>query len=430
MTKKELRNAPVAGAQQRPAWIGEPEAGVPSRHTGRSVVLLREDAGRTGPDILRNATGLRIAVSSEFQASGVQTPLAAGEGMYFEHLGAALLHGDADQIRALESCTAGHTLAVEPERYLRARALAYSSCLPAAAPAGLSALHLSGTGMASATWGLQAIGILSCGFSGCGVRVAILDTGLDLQHPDFAGRPIVSQSFITGAPIDDRNGHGTHCAGVACGPLHPGDVPRYGIAFGADLYIAKVLDDNADGTYGNLIAGIDWAIRSGCAVISLSVGAPGILEASYSQVYERVAARALAAGSVLIAPAGNESQRPDTVAPVGHPANCPSILAIGALDQHLSVAPFSNAGLNPDGGGVDLAAPGIAVMSAAPGSSLYQLGNGTSTAAGHVSGVAALLAEAHPRARGASLRALLLQTARPLRAPARDVGAGLVQAPQ
>lgn len=430
MTKKELRNAPLAGAQLRSAWLSESRADVPCGHTGRSVVLLRVDAGRTGADTLRNATGLRIADSSEFRASGMQTHLAAGEGMYFEHLGAALLHGDAEQIRALGSCTAGHTLAVEPERYLRASGLAYSSRLPDSARAGLSALHLSPTDQAPETWGLKAIGIHSCGYSGCGVRVAILDTGLDRQHADFAARPIVSQSFITGAPIDDRNGHGTHCAGVACGPLHPEDVPRYGIAFGAELYIAKVLDDNADGTDGSLIAGIEWAIRNGCAVISLSVGAPGIVEASYSQIYERVAARALAAGSVLIAPAGNESQRPHTIAPVGHPANCPSILAIGALDQSLSAAPFSNGGLNRDGGDVDLSAPGIAVMSAAPGSSLYQLGNGTSTAAAHVSGVAALLAEAYPRARGASLRALVLQTARPLRAPARDVGAGLVQAPQ
>jgi subtilisin family serine protease len=414
MTKKELRNAPVAGTQQGSERISVPRAAARDAHTGRSVVLLREGVGRSGAVALRDATGLRIEVSSQLQAAGTQTRLAAGEGMYFERLGAALLHGDAEQIRALESCRAGHTLAVEPERYLRAGGLA---------------LDGSRTGT-PASWGLEAIGILSCSYSGYGVRVAMLDTGLDLQHPDFAARPIVSRSFITGTPVEDRNGHGTHCAGVACGPLHPADVPRYGIASGADLYIAKVLDDNADGADGDVIAGIDWAIGNACAVICLSVGAPGIVEGTYSLVYERIAARALAAGSVLIAPAGNESQRPDTIAPVGHPANCPSILAIGAVDEHLSVAPFSNAGLSPGAGDIDLTAPGVAVLSAAPGSVRHQLGGGTSTAAAHVSGVAALLAEAHPRARGASLRALLLQTARPLRAPVQDVGAGLVQAPR
>src|SRR5579862_7306820 len=258
MTKKELRNAPVAGAQQRSARNCESGAGVSCGHTGRSLVLLREDAGPTGPDTLRNFTGLRIAFSSEFHRSGTQTHLRAGEGMYFERLGAALLHGDADQIRALQGCAARHTLAVEPECHLRASGLAYGVCRRDANAAGLSGWHLSRTGV-RATWGLEAIGILSCAYSGRGVRVAILDTGLDLQHPDFAARPIASQSFIPGAPAGDRNGHGTHCAGVACGPLHPGDVPRYGIAFDADLYIAQVLDDNADGTDGNVIAGIDWA---------------------------------------------------------------------------------------------------------------------------------------------------------------------------
>jgi subtilisin len=398
-------------------------------HTGRSVVLLHGGAGRAGAGTLRDATGLRIAMASEFRASGMQAHVEPGEGIYFEHLGAALLHGDADQMRALASSATARTLAIEPERYVRASGLEYGLQPVGSAPAGRSALHQFWKEEGPATWGLKAIAIRSSGYCGCGIRVALLDTGLDLQHPDFATRSIVSQSFITGASVDDRNGHGTHCAGVTCGPLHPRDVPRYGVASGAELYIAKVLDDNADGADGDVIAGIDWALRHGCVVISLSVGAPAIIGSTYSQVYERIAARALAAGSLLIAPAGNESQRPDTIAPVGHPANCPSILAVGAIDQSLSVAPFSNGGLARDAEDVELTAPGIAVMSAAPRSTLYQLGNGTSTAASYVAGVAALLAEAHAGARGAALRTVLSQTARPLRAPARDVGAGLVQAP-
>jgi len=251
-----------------------------------------------------------------------------------------------------------------------------------------------------------------------------------IEHPDFAGRTIVSQSFVTGLPVDDGNGHGTFCAGVSCGPQQPSQPPRYGIAFGADLYIAKVLDDNADGTDGNILAGIDWAVRNNCAVISMSLGSPVAVGDSYPHVYEQVAARALAAGSLLIAPAGNESQRPDTIAPVEHPANCPSILAIGALDPSFAVAPFSNGGLNPNGGEVNLAAPGIAIFSAAPRPTLYQTASGTSMAAPYAAGIAALLAEANPTARGAALQALLLQSFVALVAPARDVGAGLVQAPQ
>jgi subtilisin family serine protease len=389
-------------------------------HTGRQLVLLKEGTGRAGAEILRNATGLRMGVSSDFDGSVRQTHLAPGEGMLFERLGAALLHGDPDQARALANRTDGEMLLVEPERYVRASGLADG---PTA-----TTLPLADTTLA--TWGLQATRILSSRYAGRGIRVAILDTGVDLQHPDFAGRMIVSQSFVTGLPVDDGNGHGTFCVGVACGPQQPSQPPRYGIAFGADLYIARVLDDNAGGTDGNILAGIDWAVRNNCAVISMSLGSPVAVGDSYPYVYEQVAARALAAGSLLIAPAGNESQRPDTIAPVEHPANCPSIVAIGALDPSFAVAPFSNGGLNSNGGEVNLAAPGIAIFSAAPRPTLYQTASGTSMAAPYAAGIAALLAEANPTARGAALQALLLQSFVALVAPARDVGAGLVQAPQ
>ena len=389
-------------------------------HTGRQLVLLKEGTGRAGAEILRNATGLRMGVSSDFDGSVRQTHLAPGEGMLFERLGAALLHGDPDQARALANRMDGEMLLVEPERYVRASGLADG---PTA-----TTLPLADTTLA--TWGLQATRILSSRYAGRGIRVAILDTGVDLQHPDFAGRTIVSQSFVTGLPVDDGNGHGTFCVGVACGPQQPSQPPRYGIAFGADLYIARVLDDNAGGTDGNILAGIDWAVRNNCAVISMSLGSPVAVGDSYPHVYEQVAARALAAGSLLIAPAGNESQRPDTIAPVEHPANCPSIVAIGALDPSFAVAPFSNGGLNSNGGEVNLAAPGIAIFSAAPRPTLYQTASGTSMAAPYAAGIAALLAEANPTARGAALQALLLQSFVALVAPARDVGAGLVQAPQ
>src|SRR5271170_2706172 len=161
----------------------------------------------------------------------------------------------------------------------------------------------------------------------------------------------------------------------------------------------------------------------------MCLGTPALLGDSYPEIYEQVAARALAAGTLLIAPAGNHSQRPDTITPVEHPADCPSILAVAALDQGLTVAPFSNGGLNAHGG-VDLAAPGISIASAAPRPTLYQTASGTSMATAFVAGIAALLAEGNPTARGAALRALLLQALRTLPAVTRDVGGGLVQAPQ
>jgi subtilisin family serine protease len=282
---------------------------------------------------------------------------------------------------------------------------------------------------AHATWGLQTTRVTFSRFTGRGVRVAILDTGLDLQHPDFAGRSIVSQSFVAGASVDDVMGHGTYCAGVACGPASPAQPPRYGIAGDADLYIGKIIGDDGRGTDGSILAGIDWAVRSGCAIVSLSVGTPVAPGAPFSPIYEQVAQRALAAGTVIMAAAGNDSVRPDGIAPVDHPGNCPSIMAVAAIDEYLRIAPFSCGGINADRGEVDIAAPGVAIRSSWPRPALYRMDSGTSMAVPYAAGIAALFAEANPSIRGRDLFDLLTRGARPLGLPARDVGAGLIQAP-
>ena len=147
-----------------------------------------------------------------------------------------------------------------------------------------------------------------------------------------------------------------------------------------------------------------------------------------SRAYELAARRAMRRGSLIIAAAGNESSRPGVIAPVGHPANCPSILAVGALDAQLRVAAFSSGGINPQGGQVDIAGPGVAVRSSWPRPTLYRTISGTSMATPHVAGVAALLAQA----RGVQALALwgaLMQTARRLPLSTEDVGSGLVQTP-
>ena len=255
---------------------------------------------------------------------------------------------------------------------------------------------------------MQAAGVGASRIPAKGVRVAILDTGIDVSHPDFAGRRIECRSFIAGGVAGaDTSGHGTFCAGIAAGPEQPRDAPRYGVACNADLYIVKVLEDDAQGTDGNVLAGIDWAVRNQCAVVSLSIGTPVHVGDSYPRIYEQAAAEALAAGTVLVAPAGNTSERPDNVAPVDHPANCPSVISVGAVDHQFVVAPFSNGGVNEHGGEIDVVAPGVAIVSAAPGPSLYQVGSGTSTAAPFVAGVAALLPKQTP-ARGGELRKRLL----------------------
>jgi subtilisin family serine protease len=367
---------------------------------------------------IRNATGLRVGDSRDFAGSVPRAHAETGEGLLFERLGVALLHPDPDQRQALETHGSENFLIIEPERFVRAAGFGQPT------PPAPFADTLQ------AAWGLQATGVLSSPYAGRGIRIAILDTGLDLVHPDFAGRNVVSQSFVKDLPVDDTNGHGTLCAGVACGPQRPSRQRRYGVAFASEMFIAKVLDDSAGGADGNILAGIDWAVRNNCTIVSMSLGSPVLAGDGYSQIFEQMAVRALSAGSLLLAAAGNESQRPDRIVPVEHPANCPSILAVGAVDPSLAVAPFSNGGVNPDGGKVDLAAPGVVIFSACPRPALYQSDNGTSMATPLAAGIAALIAEANPDARGGALRDLLLRAILALPLPAQDTGAGLVRAPQ
>lgn len=394
-----------------------------ARYTGRHIVLLRDGLGRGGAQTLQNAAGLRVDISADHEA-GVRRHPNPGEGVLFHRLGAALVHADPDQLAALQSGAGGELASVEPERVVHAIQLAPDNAtpvVPAAATAAVSETH--------DTWGLQTTRVTLSHFSGRGIRLAVLDTGIDLLHPDFATRTIVSQCFVPDATVDDGNGHGTYCAGVACGPAAPAQPPRYGVAFDADLYVGKVIADDGSGTDGGILAGIDWALRCGCAVVSLSVGSPVAPGDAYSAVYEQAAQRALVGGTLILAAAGNDSQRPDQIAPVDHPANCPSILAVGAVDVYLRIASFSCGGINTDGGEVNLAAPGVGIRSSWPRPDMYRTDSGTSMATPHVAGIAALLAEANPSLRGRDLFTRLTQSVQPMALPARDVGAGLIVAP-
>jgi subtilisin family serine protease len=194
--------------------------------------------------------------------------------------------------------------------------------------------------------------------------------------------------------------------------------PRYGIAYNAEIFAGKVLSNQGSGGDGSILAGIEWAITNGCRVISMSLGSPINPGDSFSQVYEQVGQRALQNGSLIIAAAGNDSRGPDNrrkspPSPVSHPANAPSIMAVAALDAHLQVAAFSNGSINPDGGQVDIAGPGVDVYSTSPMPKRYSSLSGTSMATPHVAGLAALYAEATGKT-GQELWNLLMQNAQRL----------------
>ncbi|WP_438028627.1 S8 family peptidase [Sorangium sp. So ce233] len=284
-------------------------------------------------------------------------------------------------------------------------------------------LHEPGTRpleQGNVTWGLDAIGIEASPFTGRGIRVAVLDTGLDLNHPDFRGRKVVHQSFVPGEPVQDRNGHGTHTAGTACGPQAAAQGPRYGVAHEAELYVGKVLSNQGSGADGGIMNGINWALENGCRIISMSLGSarPPV------EAYRAIGERALNQGAIIVAAAGNDSRRSQgVIRPTGAPANSGTILAVAALDSSLRVADFSN------GGKIDIAAPGVDVASSWPLPRGYHTISGTSMATPHVAGVLALLMQADPHASAPEIWKRLQRMGRRLNAPASDVGFGLVQAP-
>ena len=284
-----------------------------------------------------------------------------------------------------------------------------------------------------ATWGLQVTKVIGSRYTGKGIRVAVLDTGFDLQgapHPDFLGRAVKRMSFVPNEAPFDGHGHGTHCIGTALGRRQPTVLPRYGVAYNGLIHAGKVLSNMGSGTDAWILAGINWAIENRCRIVSMSLGARAQPGQPYSQVYEAVAKKALQKGTLIIAAAGNDSNRAAGMyAPVSHPANCPSIMAVGALDANLKVANFSNRGINPQGGRVDIAAPGVNVYSSWPMPTRYRRLNGTSMATPHVAGIAALWAERFPNVAAAGLYQLLVSNAQPLPISSADVGAGLVQAP-
>lgn len=459
--------------------FGPDEFSLADGTTGRYLVLFAESAVKEGTKALREDAGIAVSTASGKETdTDSLTALEDEGGVVFDHLGCAVVSAPPDQIEEASISAAGDSaiLAVEPERivhaievvdypvaalpvngaptiptllpapptdavsdhstdYLRGyRDAVLHLTSPAAAPASLAAgqaLALpAAVDESQATWGLQATRVVNSCRTGRGIRVAVLDTGFDLNHPDFAQRTIKSQSFVFGEAVQDLHGHGTHCIGTAMGPKCAATRPRYGVAYESEIYAGKVLSNRGSGTDSQILAGINWAVANKCAVISMSLGAPTRAGQSFSQVFEIVALRAAQAGSMIVAAAGNDSRRPIVISPVSHPANCPSIMAVAALDVNTGIASFSNRGINPSGGQIDVAGPGVDVYSSWPMPTRYRRISGTSMATPHAAGVAALLAEANPVVRGAALGRLLIGTARRLATlPSADVGAGLVQAP-
>ncbi|MFC0108992.1 S8 family serine peptidase [Kibdelosporangium aridum] len=385
--------------------------------TGRYLVLLEDDAVAAGARAMTKVAGLRMASTADSAGASVASMFNEADGLILHEIGVAVVSAAEDQASRLAVAAAepGPIATVEAERIVHA--------ITAEAPAE----PVATADESAFTWGLQAVRASACPVDATGVRVAVLDTGFDVRHPDFAGRNVTTASFIRGEDVQDGHGHGTHCIGTACGPRKPATGPGYGVAFNADIYAGKVLSNRGSGSDGGILAGISWAIANGCRVVSMSLGAPTQPGTPHSTVFEQVAKRAMDAGTLIIAAAGNESSRgAGHIASVSHPANCPSIMSVGAINEAQAIADFSCGSMDLIGQ-VDVVAPGENVLSSWTGGGQKRL-RGTSMATPHVAGIAALIS-AQYGAKSWELWARLVQTATRLNLPSTDVGAGLVQAP-
>jgi subtilisin family serine protease len=436
------------------------QRGDDSLETGRYLVTFKESAIEEGLQSL-GTRGMRVANARDFTEQAVTLEdVGDADAVVFPEIGVALVGSEPAQERSMsanaEIASDSPIEAMEPEYFvfptqdptgLLREAVArrtqsdageqVRNALPRT-PLADPAEYLRGFARAAqaiagdlteldrteleaeedplvvgATWGLIKCKVPPSLRSGAGIRVAVLDTGLDLGHPDFAGRIIVSASFV-GQPVQDLHGHGTHTTGTATGPKSPpGNTPRYGIAYRAPIFVGKVLSNSGTGATGGVLAGINWAIANRAVVISMSLGSQSPVQAAYTAA----GAAALAKGSLIVAAAGNSASN------TGAPANSPTIMSVASLDANLTPSAFSNFGK------IEISAPGRDVFSSVPRPTRYGIKSGTSMATPHVAGCAALWAETSQTLRGILLWRKLIATARHLPFPVARVGAGLVQAP-
>ncbi|MED1946116.1 MULTISPECIES: S8 family serine peptidase [Brevibacillus] len=259
-------------------------------------------------------------------------------------------------------------------------------------------------------WGVEHIGALqahSKNYLGKNVKIGILDTGIS-RHEDLNVSGGIS--YVEGeADYDDAHGHGTAVAGVIAGKDN--QLGIVGVAPEAEIYSIKVLDEKGHGKYSSMIQGIEWAIQNDMDIISISAGGSVDSQALHDQIK-----RANEHGILVIAAAGNRGLGEDTQL---FPAQYPETLSVGSVDRDNQRADTSSVGT-----GLDLMAPGVDILSTSLHKG-YEVRSGTSLAAPHVAGAAAVIWSKKGKATNGEVRDILVESATPLGEP-RFYGKGLV----
>ncbi|MGW6459437.1 S8 family peptidase [Streptomyces sp. NPDC055078] len=288
---------------------------------------------------------------------------------------------------------------------------------------GISRIWLDGIRQASLDKSAAQIGapkVWTRGIEGQGVKIAVLDTGIDATHPDLKSQVVGAKNFTPSPDTKDRDGHGTHVASIAAGTGAKSGGKYKGIAPKAKLLNGKVLDDGGSGDDSGIIAGIDWAVAQGAQVINLSLGGADTPEIDPLEAHVN---KVTAEKGVLFAiAAGNSGPGAGSV---DSPGSADAALTVGAVDDKDKLADFSSIGPRTGDGAVkpDVTAPGVnTTAAAADGSTLagevgqnppgYMSISGTSMATPHVAGAAALLKQQHPGWKPAELKSALVASAK------------------
>jgi subtilisin family serine protease len=268
------------------------------------------------------------------------------------------------------------------------------------------------------------------GFTGAGVPVAVLDTGIDDTHPDLRRQIAATKNFTSEPGVRDTDGHGTHVASTIAGTGAASGGKYKGVTPGAKLLVGKVC-----GGYGcpesAILAGMEWAARQGAKVVNLSLGGPDTAgDDPLELAVERLSAEY---GTLFVVAAGNDGGYGAET--VSSPASADAALAVGAVDDQDALAGFSGRGPRVHDAALkpEIVAPGVEITAARSRFSArgkrgdrYVALSGTSMATPHVAGSAAILAQRHPEWTGARLKAALIGAAEPVDAGVYEQGAGRV----
>ncbi|MCS0606253.1 S8 family serine peptidase [Streptomyces sp. LP11] len=364
-----------------------------AQHNGLKVIVGYSGAAAAAKSDVRGAGQLRRSLAA-LNADAVQTPARDT---------AALWHAVTDDGRTAE---------------------------------GIAHIWLDGVRTASLDKSVPQIGAPTAwkaGYTGKGVKVAVLDTGVDTSHPDLKTQVLESKNFTGAADARDHFGHGTHVASIVAGTGAKSGGKYKGVAPDAKILNGKVLDDSGSGDDSGILAGMEWAAAQGASVVNLSLGgpdSPGVdpLEAEVNKLSAEK-------GILFAIAAGNDGPQS-----IGSPGSADAALTVGAVDGKDKLADFSSTGPRTGDGAVkpDVTAPGVDITAAAAKGSVidqevgekpegYLTISGTSMATPHVAGAAAILKQEHPDWGSAELKGALTASTKGGKYTPFEQGSGRIQ---